>query len=113
MASMMEHTTARAWLRITWDVFGLVAAVLIGGALLISLQDMLFGQTRIAPDQIRGAQVLVMSCTESNTTTSDCTGLVFVDITRADGSHVKVLGTPPPAQFAIDPAKWSQVALGQ
>jgi hypothetical protein len=67
-------------------------------------------QTRIAPDQIWGlSQVLVMNCTGATSATSDCIGMMYVDLVKPNGTHLKVLGTTPPTGFTIDPTKWSQV----
>jgi hypothetical protein len=71
-------------------------------------------QTRVAPDQIWGlSQLLVMSCAETPvaTATSDCTGLMYVDLVKPNGTHFRILGTPPPDGFTIDPNKWSQVPV--
>lgn len=67
-------------------------------------------QTRVAPDQIWGlSQVLIMNCTGATSPTSDCTGLMYVDLVKPNGTHITVLGTAPPAGFTIDPTKWNQV----
>lgn len=67
-------------------------------------------QTSVAPDQIRGlSHVLVMSCTGAFSPTQICTGFLYVDIVKPDGTHITVLGGAPPAGFVIDPTKWSQV----
>lgn len=64
-------------------------------------------QTKVAPEQIHGSSVVVMQCAGATSPSSDCTGMLYVDVTRADGSHVKAVGTPPPDGFVIDPARWS------
>ena len=67
-------------------------------------------QTRVAPNQIWGlSQVLIMKCSDPTATTSDCTGLMYVDLVKPNGIHLTVLGAPPPDGFMIDPTKWTQV----
>ncbi len=67
-------------------------------------------QTRVAPDQIWGlSQLLIMGCSGATSPGSDCTGLMYVDLKKPDGSHITVVGTAPPSGFTIDPTKWSQL----
>ena len=78
-------------------------------------------QTRISPDQVWGlSQVLAMKCAETPppppvpqtdppTLIPDCTGLVYIDLVKSNGTHLSVLGFPPPPGFQIDPTKWSQL----
>ena len=69
-------------------------------------------QTRVAPDQVWGlSQLLVMGCAETPVAPviSDCTGLMYVDLVKPNGTHLKILGAVPPDGFTIDPNKWNQV----
>lgn len=70
-------------------------------------------QTQITPRQIRGlASLVVMQCagvTAAGPPASDCTGLYYVDLVRADGTELKILGAPPAAGVTIDPTHWSVI----
>lgn len=94
---------------IVWFLFAaLIAGLFVAGKLR--------GQTQITPRQMRGlASVVVMKCAGVTATTvdpptvSDCTGLYYVDLVAADGTELKILGTPAAPGVTIDPAHWSLI----
>lgn len=81
--------------------------------LVLWLAGLIHAQTQITPRQIRGlASVVVMECagvTAAGPPISDCTGLYYVDLVRADGTELKIVGAPPAPGVTIDPAHWSVI----
>jgi hypothetical protein len=91
----------------------------------------LAAQTQITPDQIRGTRVVsLMTCTKPPTPPtpaldpmgnpildaagnpvmipgSNCAGLYYIELTRPDGTTLKLVGSPAPLN--LDPASWSVV----
>ncbi len=64
-------------------------------------------QTKIAPGQMKAPRVSVLQCSGSTSSTSDCSGLYYVDVTTAAGTQIKIIGTP--AAAPLDTTHWSVV----
>lgn len=92
-----------------WIPLVLLAAWMVSAAVM-------GGQTRVNPNQIAGTleHLSVLQCAGVTsapgvTPASDCTGLYYFDLLKADGVELKVVGTMPAPDFVLDPAHWSIV----
>ncbi len=76
----------------------LIVSLLLGEAL---------AQTKVSLDQVRGGVLSkVLVCQGMTSPTSDCTGMYYLEITKLDGTVIKLIGTPAPDPIILDPTIW-------